>query len=145
MDVSESKIQTWLAALDFQRAYQTSMGNTRLLHTIHQQLGVPVEESRNVAERLLGVTLICALGGEYQLFDGPGGLHYWGSTHWPSLLADRPDENGQFASPVLAWFRGLDAEVKLLDDRVLADATLEVQSPASGRAKLPFFNLWRGN
>jgi hypothetical protein len=115
------------------------------LHIIHQQLGVPVEKSRDVAQQLLGVELICALGGEYQLFDAPDDLRYWGSTHWPTLLTDRPQGSGQFASPILAWFRGLDAEIKLLDDRVLADATLEVQSPASGRAQLPFFNLWRRN
>jgi hypothetical protein len=141
-DVSQSKIQTWLAALDFERAYQTSIGNTRLMHTIGQQLGVPVDAAQQAAEDVLGVKLICALGGTYQLFDGPDGLRFWGSTHWPSLLENQRD-GGQFASPLLAWFRGVDAEVKLLDDRVSATATLEVKSLGNGKPKLPFFDLLR--
>jgi hypothetical protein len=141
-DVSQAKIQTWLAALDFQRAYQTSVGNTRLLHTVIQQLGVAPEQARQATEQVLGVKLICALGGEYRLFDGPVGLRYWGSTHWPTLLSD-DEQGGQFASPLLAWFRGLDAEVRFLDGRMSAEATLEVQQLVGDKPKLPFFDFFR--
>ncbi len=141
-DVSQSKIKTWFAALDFQRAYRTSVGNTRLLHTISQQLGVPQENARAAAESVLGVQLILALGGEYQLYEGPAGRPYWGSTHWPSL-ADHEGTSGQFASPSMAWFRGLDAQIRLLDDRISATGTLEVQKQQNDKSKIPFFDLLR--
>jgi hypothetical protein len=143
-DVSTAKIKTWFAALDFQRAFASSIGNTRLLHAIHQQLGVPQDEARSAAERVLDVELICALGGEYGLYEDDHGNTYWGSTHWPNLMDESADQ-GEFASPLMAWFRGLHAEVALLPDRVSGLATLEVERLDAERPRLPFFNLWRRN
>jgi hypothetical protein len=143
-DVSTAKIKTWFAALDFQRAFASSIGNTRLLHAVHQQLGVPQDEARAAAERVLDVDLICALGGEYRLYEDHVGNSYWGSTHWPSLMTEAEQE-GQFASPMMAWFRGLHAEVALLPDRVAALATLEVERLSPETPQLPFFNFWRRN
>ena len=40
-DLSQAKIRSWLNALHYQRAYETSVGNTRMLHALSQQLGVP--------------------------------------------------------------------------------------------------------
>jgi hypothetical protein len=76
------------------------------------------------------------------LFEDPGGIIYWGSTHWPTLKADT-DDRGQFASPSMAWFRGLHAEITLLEDRVSAAATLDVQKVTGDKPPLPFFDFWR--
>ncbi len=141
-DVSQAKIKTWFAALDFQRAYQTSVGNTRLMHALIQQLGVAPEDALAVAQRTLGVELICPLGGDYQLREDPYGQRYWASTNWPQLRND-PSLPGQFASPSMAWFRGLDAEVKMLDDHVTARAVMEIEQPAQGKPKLPFFDFFK--
>lgn len=140
-DMSQSKLRTWFAALDFQRAYQTSMGNTKLAHALNQQLGVPQSKTMETAEKILGVDLVCALGGEYQLYEDHGRT-FWGSTHWP-LLSDDSTPEGPFASPLMAWFRGLDADVTLLPDRVTANATVLVKKPPEGKKlELPFFNFF---
>jgi hypothetical protein len=130
-----------VAALDFQRAYQTSIGNTRLLHTISQQLGVPPTEALSTAESLLGVQLICALGGQYQ-WTTDAALPFWASTHWPELRQG-DSEKGLFASPSMAWFRGLDLQVTMLEDRVTGHATLEIQQPVNDKPTLPFFDFLR--
>jgi hypothetical protein len=140
-DVSKSKIKTWFAALDFQRAYETSVGNTRLLHAFVEQLGVPRGDALTAAEKVLGVDLVCTLGGEYQLYESRFGEAYWGSTNWPEHRNDESSP-GQFASPSLAWFRGLEAAVKLEEDRVTAHAVLEVKPLDSDKPSLPFFNFF---
>ena len=142
VDVSQSQIKTWFAALDFQRAYQTSVGNTRLLHAFTEQFGVPPHQALETAEKMLGVDLICALGGEYQRFSEAAGTEYWGSTHWPSLRDDG-SQPGQFAAPIMAWFRGLDAEVTLRDDRATGHAVLLVEPTGESPRKLPFFDFFR--
>ena len=138
-DVSQAKIKSWFAAMDFQRAYQTSRGNTRLLNTVVEQLGVLPADALKTAEKILGMRLICALGGEYELYEIQG-REYWASSHWPTIRND--DANpAQFASPLMAWFRGMDAEISLYSERVSAKATLEISKNESGT--LPFFNFFR--
>ncbi|MCA9170859.1 MAG: hypothetical protein KDB23_24455 [Planctomycetales bacterium] len=142
-DVTQSRIKTWFAALDFQRAYQTSIGNTHLLNAMQQQFGLAPDEALATAESILGVELVCALGGEYKLTELPMlDQPFWASTHWPEMRSD-PSDPGQFAAPIMAWFRGLNAEVSLLEDRVTGRATLEVQEAADGKPELPFFNLFK--
>ena len=141
-DLTKSKIRTWFAALDFQRAYQTSVGNTRLLHNMTQQLGVQPSEALKTAETVLGVTLICALGGEYQLTNHPRNGQYWSSTRWPSQLAES-EPRATFVSPVMAWFRGMDAEFTMSSDRLTGVATVEIQEPVNGTPQVPLFNFLR--
>ena len=42
-DLSQVKFAEWLNATYYQRAWQASAGNTRLLQTLNQQLHVPTE------------------------------------------------------------------------------------------------------
>ncbi len=142
MDVTASKIQGWFAALDFQRAYQTSIGNTRLLNALTMQLGIPPAEALEQAEALLDVKLVCALGGSYQPRTEEGRRPYWVSTNWPAIRTEQ-GETAAFASPATAWFRGLDAVAIMNDDRVIARATLEIQQPVAEKPKLPFFNFFK--
>jgi hypothetical protein len=124
------------------------VGNTRLLHTISQQLGVPLAEAKDVAESMLGVTLICTLGGEYQLQSEPDGRPYWVSTHWPELQQRGQDATAEYTSPLLQWFRGLEADVVMLNDRVIAYAALDMQrqpKKPQNELKLPLFDLFRDN
>lgn len=142
MDVTTSKIQSWFAALDFQRAYQASIGNTRLLNTMTMQLGIPPSEALERAESLLDVHLVCALGGSYQPRSDAGRRPYWVSTHWPAIRTEQGEE-AAFASPSTAWFRGLDAIAIMNDDRIQARVTLEIQQPLAEKPKLPFFDFFR--
>lgn len=142
MDISKSRIQSWFAALDFQRAYDTSIGNTRLLNGLTQQLGVPPAEALQVAESILGVRLVCALGGQYELRDASAARPYWVSTHWPEIR-EKQGETKAFASPSTAWFRGLDARLTMRESRIEAKATLEIQQTATEKPPLQFFDLFR--
>jgi len=142
MDISQSKIQSWFAALDFQRAYDTSIGNTRLLNGLTQQLGVPPAEALQVAESILGVRLVCALGGQYELRDTNTPRPYWVSTNWPEIR-EKQGETKPFASPSTAWFRGLDAQLTMRESRIEAKATLEIQQAAGERPPMQFFDLFR--
>jgi len=110
-----------------------------LLNTVVEQLGVLPADALKTAEKILGMRLICALGGEYELYEIQG-REYWASSHWPTIRND--DANpAQFASPLMAWFRGMDAEISLYSERVSAKATLEISKNKSGT--LPFFNFFR--
>ncbi len=142
-DLTQSKLKNWIAALDFQRAYQASIGNTRLLHTVSQQFGIPPNEAREAAESVLGVHLICALGGEYDRVRDTTGVDYWSSTRWPERLANGESAEATFVSPILNWFRGLDARFTLGDTRLTGFANVEIQEPKPGNNPLNFLNLFK--
>ncbi len=150
-DLSQAKIRPWLNALRYQRSYDTSVGNTRLFQTISQQLGVPPAQAKDVAEAILGVDLICTLGGEYQLQDGTGESPYWVSTAWSEAPATSDGDAvsaPEFTSPLLQWFRGMEADVLMLDDRVIAYSTVDLQrqtKPDQNEVKLPLFDFFRDN
>ena len=101
-----------------------------MLHTMIEQLGVEPAEAFKTTEEILGVHLVCALDGTYQLHDVEG-REFWASTHWPNVRTDGATP-AQFASPLLAWFRGMDAEVTLRPDRITGTATIDSASAAIG-------------
>ncbi len=109
---------------------------------------MPREQAKEVAESILGVKLICTLGGEYQLRSEPGGLSYWVSTAWPDLQQPDQPTKPEYTSPLLQWFRGLEADVVMFQDHVIAYATLDMQrlrQPAQAGLKLPLFDLLKDN
>lgn len=143
-DLSQVKFSDWLNATYYQRAWQASAGNTRLMHTLNQQLQVPMADAQAVAERLLDAKLRCPLGGEYELVEQPGSTPIWQSTAWPeqadgSVPAD-------FRAPLLTWFRGVDAHLTKIDDKMAAHVELDMQRKPAEKPKfeLPLFNLFGG-
>ena len=44
-DIKNSKFGKWANDLDFQRAWETSVGNVRLLHVLTQQMHVPMAQN----------------------------------------------------------------------------------------------------
>ncbi len=122
-DLTQTRIRDWFAAIDFQQAFQTSVANTRLLHALITQLGVPAAEALSAAESILGVRLLCPLGGEYQLAKSSSGLRWWQSTAWPG-------DQGAFVSPLMAWFRGMDARVTLDQERLRARLVVDIEQDA---------------
>ncbi len=137
-DISTSRFGEWANQLDFEQAWETSLGNARFLNMLTQQLKVPVAEAYDTARSLLDVELICALGGEYKLTTRSNGLQHWESTGW----SDGKDAAMScYESPLMNWLRGLDATVTLQDDRLLAQAWLDIQRDnVEQGGKLPDFN-----
>jgi len=139
-DLSTAQLQTWVNSLAHARSHQASLGNAKLLHALSQQLGVPRDEARSVAERLLDAKLMCTLGGDYQLAQRPGRVALWQSTHWPDPVTGALP--AEYRAPLLDWFRGMEAEMTMYEDCVILHAVLDMQrKPSEKKVQLPFFNL----
>jgi hypothetical protein len=140
-DLSQSKIRPWIMSLYYSRGLAASAGNARFLALLSQQLQVPIEDARPVAEQLLDAKLVCPLGGEYNLVeDLDGGLRTWRSTAWarPSSTTV-PDD---FEAPLLKWFRGLDAHLTKAGDSVMTRIELDMQrKPTAPKLEIPLFNF----
>ncbi len=133
-DLSQARVRGWFAALAHQRGYQTSVGNTRLLHAFSQQLGTPPEQALSLAESVLDVQLICALGGTYQTWQAPDGGIYWTSTAWPAADAAETLTADAFTAPLMTWLRGVDARLTQQDERLILDAQFEIEAIADRKA-----------
>jgi hypothetical protein len=142
-DLSQSKVKPWITSLYYQRGLAASAGNSRFMAQLNQQLHVPIDEAKNVAEELLDAQLVCPLGGEYKLVEKLGGGRMWESTAWANRnLAAVPED---FEAPLLKWFRGADAHLTRLGDQVVAHAELDMQrKPSAPKIELPLFNLFGG-
>lgn len=147
-DLSQSKLRSLINELQFQRAYQASLGNARWLHSLTQQLDVPREEALATAEQLLDAKLTCTLGGQYELSIRDDGSALWVSTHWPvgqDGNAAGGDAPPPYTAPLLEWFRGADAGLTMYGDRVVTRAVIDLQrKPAEAlAAPLPLFDLFQ--
>lgn len=141
-DLSQAKLQEWVNAATYARAYQASRGNVRLLHTLAQQLGVPRDQALTAAETLLDAKLVCPLGGTYRLEQTPATVPLWTSTHWPAADGGRPAE---YRAPVLEWFRGLESELIKDAERVVLHTQVDMQrKPAEKKVELPVFDFTFG-
>jgi hypothetical protein len=149
-DLSNARITSTASAIAYQRARQASMGNTRFLHMLSQQLHVPRAHALDAAEQLLDTQLICTLKGKYQLAEYPSGLQLWVSSAW---VDDRGANEFAipegYTSPLLEWFRGVNATAVMQEDEFLVHAELDMQRKKrdAPKIKLPTFDfgkLWRG-
>jgi hypothetical protein len=140
-DLSQAELKSLIQTLTFSRAQQASVGNVKLLHALSQQLGVSREQALTAAEQLLDARLVCSLGGTYQLGDPANVAGLWQSTAWPA--GPSGGVPADYESPVLGWFRGLDGDLTMYDDRVVLHGYLDLQrKPAEKAVELPFFNLF---
>lgn len=146
-DLSQAQLAGWVNNLTYERARQSSLGNVKLLHLLHQQLHVPQAASREVAEKLLDADLICPLGGEYELAAPQAGAAAWQSSVWPESPAGPAPAD--YHSPILKWFRGLEAYLVKQPDHMSVHAELQLQrnpppavAAAEGNpAAKPLFNF----
>ena len=138
-DLAQSKLSGWFRALNFQRAYEGSVGNTRFLNAISQQLRVPISEARSTAERVLDIRLTCPLDGEYSLTTDRQS-EYWKSDAWNKSPSDLPDD---FSTPLAKWFRGLDLTGFVGENELRINGTLEMNRVKSTTPKLPSFDFFK--
>ncbi len=132
VDLTGTQLGRWVDGVWYQRAWDASVGNVKLLHTISQQLKVRPAEARDVAQELLGVTLQCPLGGEYELVANSRGIPMWESTAWRDGLrgADgkmRPPAS--YSAPWVNWFRGGQLHITQQPDSLAAVGQLELDMP----------------
>ena len=108
------------------------MGNIRLMHSLNQQLHVPVKDCREAAEFLLAAKLVCPLGGQYVLREVPDGESRWTSTKLEEFQPKGgfvPEAPPGYVAPPLNWFRGLDLHAALVDTLLAAHVEVVMQLP----------------
>lgn len=136
-DVARAKITPTLNRLSYLRTRTTSLGNLRLLGSLQQQLHVPAKECLTVAENLLDATLVCPLGGKYELRreqsgSDRDGAERWTSTSLKSISDDSPLEISVprgYVGPPLNWFRGLKLDVTMTPKLFSVHAELIMKLP----------------
>ena len=132
-DPSAARMTPFLNDLGYARTRQTTLGNLRLLATLHEQLHMPLKDCKEAAELLLGAKLICPLGGKYVLRDAgwPGGRLDFDRAGEVSESAGRAREAPPgYVAPPLSWLRGLDLDAALEGDTIAAHADVLMQKPA---------------
>jgi hypothetical protein len=135
-DLSQSSLRPFVDGLQLKRATLSSAGGARWMNYLGQQLSLPPDNSRSVAEQLTGATPLCPLGGDYTVqATGPGA--FWIST---ALLGPPTDDT--FEAPVMQWFRGLSADLLHHDGSLRIRAELDMQrAPTQSLLQLPKFDF----
>lgn len=142
-DLRESQIKTWVNSVNYRRSWETSIANVRVLNMLTQQFGIPPEIARAVAEKMLNVDLVCALGGKYELYQIHSGRKLWASTSWPSFTA--PRQPPDYVAPILNWFRGAEVEVSKSENQFAVHGFLDIErDPQESKMKLPSFDMFKG-
>ena len=140
-DLVNSNLRNWANSVNYRRSWQTSVANVRLLNLLSQQFRVSPETARVIVERMLGVELVCSLGGEYKLAALPSGRKVWYSTAWPSFSA--PEIPPGHTAPLLKWFRGLEIEVSKGPTQFSVHGFVDIER-TEAETKLPSFDLFKG-
>ena len=131
-DVARAKITPTLNRLSYVRTRTTSLGNLRLLHSLHQQLRVPEGSCLTTAENLLDAKLVCPLGGKYELRRDPSGRTHWTSTSLTPVADTSPLKipvPSDYVGPPLSWFRGLKMDAAMTPKVLSAHAELMMKLP----------------
>jgi hypothetical protein len=128
-NLNGSRIEGWVNGQLYDRARDSSVAGADFLNLLSRQLKIEPELVLSSAEQILGTKLQCTLGGVYE-FSVAGDR--WISTAWLGDTAPQvapPD----YVAPAMKWFRGTQATVTQYDDRVVADAVIDIaRQQASG-------------
>jgi hypothetical protein len=126
-DLSQAGVAPMAQKAAYRRALTGTEGNLRLIHSMIAQFHVPPADAVRAAELLLGVDLICPLGGRYEYRKQADG-----SGCWTSTALDSPPPSGSTAVsfPPLNWFRGLTADARLTERQATIHAEVDMELSA---------------
>ncbi|REK08939.1 MAG: hypothetical protein DWQ37_18915 [Planctomycetota bacterium] len=111
-DLADSTLAPMINAFGYRQSRQITLGNTRFMNMLIEQLHVPPEESLATGERILGAKFMSPLGGEYELRKWEGGAEGWVAT----ALADRDNSTQpppDYQYEALRWVRGAKLELSM--------------------------------
>ena len=131
-DLTGARITPFVNNWGYARTRETALGNLRLMHSLNQQLHVPVKDCRAAAEFLLAAKLVCPLGGQYVVRDVADGESRWTSTKLEEFQPKggfAPEAPQGYVAPPLNWFRGLDVHASLIDTLLAAHVEVVMQLP----------------
>ncbi|WP_218931934.1 hypothetical protein [Adhaeretor mobilis] len=129
-DLSGTGLAELISSFGYGRARETSAAASRLMNTLGNQLNIPRDQCQELAGQLMDGGFVCALGGEYQLFQPASGIPVWSSNALPKenrfLLTSLPDD---FELPFLSWFGGASGDACLTEESITAHLELLMREP----------------
>lgn len=129
-DLTGTQLAGVVNALGYARSREASVAACRLMNTLANQLHVPRDECRAIAESLVGGQFEDPLGGEYQIVEVLGGQPAWTSTALApqnQFLLTQPPTDYQL--PALTWFKGFRG--RLLLDKTALSGHVEIDMAKS--------------
>ncbi len=142
-DLSQSHLSGLANTYFYWRSWESSLANVRLVNQLAQQFGLDPQSAWLAAEQLLGVKLVCPLGGDYEFRQISPSRSLWYSTAWPN--PDLPRLPDKYQAAIFNWFRGLSADVIQTDDQFVIHAILDVhRNETVNESPLPSFDLFKG-
>jgi len=118
-DLAGSQYASAINAEGYVRARKASAGNVHLMHTLMQQFHIPAEEAPAAARELLDASLVCPLGGKYELVADFSPFTRWHSTGWAHESLKYENEVPKaYRTPLLQWLAGMRLEFEI-DPNVL--------------------------
>jgi len=117
-----SQIEGWVNGQLYQRARGGSVAGANFFSLLTQQLSIDPSVAAQSAQQVLGATLQCTLGGEYQYSEPVG---RWISSSWNGD-APAKEAPADYVAPAMNWFRGATASLTQYEDRVVADLTIDI-------------------
>ena len=139
----ESKINQWVNRINYRRSWQTSIANVKLMNFVSRQLGTDRKDVQAICQDLLGVDLVCSLGGSYEVVETVGGIELIFSNAWPDF--ENPELPVGYQAPLLRWFRGGELRLSKQADggRFELTGELQVERAPTGFA-LPSYQDFKG-
>ncbi len=122
-NLAGSRIESWVNSQLYQLAAEGSGAGANFLGLLSRQLKVEPENGLMATQRILGVPLQCTLGGRYQYQPEIG---QWISTAWQNNFITTVPPPG-YVAPAMKWFRGANAQLTQYEDRLVADAVIDIQ------------------
>ncbi len=122
-NLNGSQIENWVNAQLYDLTSAGSAAGANFLGMLSRQLAVDPSQTGSASERILGAQVQCTLGGEYQ-YDPQ--IAHWSSTAWRGDTLPAVAPTG-YVAPVMQWFRGSNATVTQYEDRIVADAVIDIQ------------------
>lgn len=135
-DVSNAQITPLANGLAQAIAKKGSLANAAFFQEIHNQLGIPANQSKAFADQLLNLEFIDPLGGQFEYVTDSFGNDRWVSTSWHQ-------DGKDFQANLMNWFRGLEARLNVDEHLIEMHAQIDLQNekPQPG-LRLPDFNLF---
>jgi hypothetical protein len=121
-DLNGSQLESWANAQLYARARSSSVATAQFLDSITRQFQLTPDEVFLTVKRILDADVQCSLGGQYEWSEQRG---QWQSTAWNGPVASLTAP-ADYIAPAMQWFRGANVSVTQLDDRVIADAIINL-------------------
>jgi hypothetical protein len=133
-DANHAAAAPYMQAYTYMQTRRASAANVQLIHFAAQQIPGEMAAARETVEKMLGAHLVCPLGGNYRLAEGPGGRQLWTGTAWPrASYYDETRCPSEYHFAFLDWLRGLDAELSLSGDTLTAKIELRVNNRSAAK------------